>query len=78
MYVASGLFFAFILMLAGVFLFFLRKPAIWLFSIYLAWQLYKLIDSSNDFARPYAVISFALLSACLLYCVRLNKAGRMR
>ena len=75
---AVSLLFAFLLMLAGVLLFFSRKAAIWLFAAYLPYQLYWFVFTQSQFFRLLALASLGVLAACLYYSIRLKRNGLLR
>lgn len=73
----ASVFFSFILMVGGVLLLFLRKAAIWLFAIYLPYQIYWLVASQNQSTLLQALFSLICLIGFIFYSVWLKSAGRL-
>ena len=64
-----------ILFIAGLLLFFFRKPSIYFFGFYLMWGLIKIVTESPDF-QAYG--SLAMSFGIVVYCLRLNTQGILR
>lgn len=72
---AGGFLFAFLLMLAGVLLFFARRSARWLLLACLPYQLYALAIAPERGTQVLGLLSLVCLIGCLVYGWKLKRAA---
>lgn len=72
---AGGFLFAFLLLLAGVLLFFARRSARWLLLACLPYQLYALAIAPERGTQVLGLLSLVCLIGCLVYGWRLKRAA---
>ena len=71
----SKLLYPFLLFLGGLFLFFLRKFAIYFFIAYLLWGVTKIIGNPITF---YSYLSLAIVVGVCIYCFRLRQKNVLK
>ena len=64
-----------LMLLAGLLLLFMRKAATFAFGLYLVWGTTKVVSQNLEFP---GYLSLALILGILVYCLRLQQAGRLR
>lgn len=72
---AGGFLFAFLLLLAGVLLFFARRSARWLLLACLPYQVYALATALERGTQVLGLLSLICLIGCLVYGWKLKRAA---
>ncbi len=73
--VIAGLLFPGLLMVCGVFLFFMKRAATYLFGVYTIWEVAKMVVP--PFHRS-GILDLIWTALCFAYCVQLARTGRLR